>query len=132
MIQIMHQVFSGMPTSELSEKNYKRICFINWALSVPLLLIFSWPYYLFSRILEVESVIAFTGAILFALPFMLTILHGHVTMALGAVHRHHYYNWLKGYPYTYGVLFHPIVTGTRFRLSLVFASLFILASGYFF
>ena len=119
-----------MPTSELSESNYRRICFINWALSVPLLLIFSWPYFFLCQLLEIQRIIAFSGAILFALPFMLTILHGHVTMALGALHRQHYYEWLQGYPYTFGVLFHPVIISTRFRLTLFILSLGILIAGY--
>lgn len=119
-----------MSTSELSESNYRRICFINWALSVPLLLIFSWPYYFLSQLYEIGKTISFLGSITFALPFMLTILHGHVTMALGAVHRHHYYDWLSDYPFTYGVLFHPIIISTRFRLVLFISSLVILISGF--
>jgi len=118
-----------MPTSELSEKNYRRIAFINWALSVPLLLIFAWPYYFLCNSLGVSKIIAYPGSIIFALPFMLTILHGHVTTAMGALHRHHYYNWLRGHPLTYGVLFHSIIISTRFRLSLFAFSIVLLAAG---
>lgn len=121
-----------MSASELSEKNYRRIAFINWGLSIPLLLIFAWPYYFFCHSAGISKMAAFPGALLFALPFMLTILHGHVTMAMGALHRHHYYNWLKNHPFTYGILFHPVITGTRFRLSLFMLSLFILIGGYLF
>jgi len=74
--------------------------------------------------------IAYPGSIIFALPFMLTILHGHVTTAMGALHRHHYYNWLKDHPLTYGMLFHPIIISTRFRLSLFFLSLILLTIGF--
>lgn len=119
-----------MSTSELSESNYKRIAFINWALSVPLLLIFAWPYFFLCEIFSINRIIAFPGSIVFALPFMLTILHGHVTMALGVVHRHHYYDWLANYPLSYGILFHSFITSTRFRLGLFFVSLLILAVGF--
>lgn len=119
-----------MASTELNEKNYLRICFINWALSVPLLLIFAWPYFIISELYGIPKVISFPGSILFALPFMLTLLHGHVTMAVGAVHREHYYNWLQNFPLTYGLLFHPIVVRTRFRLSLFFTSLILFAAGY--
>lgn len=118
-----------MSSFELSEKNYRRIALINWLLSIPLLLIFAWPYFFLSELIHIHQAIAFPGSIIFALPFMLTLLHGHVTLALGAVHRHHYYNWLQQYPFTFGVLFHPIVVSTRFRLTLFFASLVILAFG---
>lgn len=119
-----------MGSSELNEKNFLRICFINWALSVPLLLIFAWPYFFICELFSIPRYISFPGSILFALPFMLTILHGHVTMAVGAAHRMHYYDWLKSYPFTYGLLFHPIIIRTRFRLILFAASILILAVGF--
>ncbi len=121
-----------MSSSELSESNYRRIAYINWALSVPLLLIFSWPYFFLCELLYIHKAIAFGGSIIFGLPFMLTILHGHVTMALGAAHRHHYYSWLGEYPLTYGLLFHSIIISTRFRLFLFFLSLVVLLVGFLF
>ncbi|MCC5943094.1 MAG: hypothetical protein JJU37_16230 [Balneolaceae bacterium] len=119
-----------MSKSELSEKNYRRIAYINWLLSVPILLITSWPYYMLSEQLHISRTVSLPGSILFALPFMLTILHGHVTMALGATHRHHYYNWLHNRPLTFGLLFHPVITSTRFRLLLFFMSLILLTAGF--
>lgn len=121
-----------MSSSELSESNYRRIAFINWALSVPLLLIFSWPFYFLCELFTITKAIAFPGSIIFGLPFMLTILHGHVTMALGAAHRHHYYSWLREYPLTYGLLFHSIIISTRFRLFLFFVSMILLLLGLIF
>ncbi|MEX0646303.1 MAG: hypothetical protein WD139_00880 [Balneolaceae bacterium] len=82
-----------------------------------------------SELFYINRIIAFPGSILFALPFMLTILHGHVTLALGAVHRHHFYNWLQEKPYTYGLLFHPVIISTRFRLVLFIVSVIIFAVG---
>ncbi|NBB76705.1 MAG: hypothetical protein GVY02_04940 [Bacteroidetes bacterium] len=119
-----------MSASELRESNYRRIALINWALSVPLLLIFSWPFFFLGEVFEIHAAIKFSGAIFFGLPFMLTILHGHVTMALGAAHRHHYYHWLAGHPLTFGLLFHQIIISTRFRLILFFVSLLIMAVGF--
>lgn len=121
-----------MSTSELSESNYRRIAYINWALSVPLLLIFSWPFYFLCEIFYIHKAISFPGSIIFGLPFMLTILHGHVTMALGAAHRHHFYFWLKEFPLTYGLLFHSIIISTRFRLFLFFLSMVLLLIGFIF
>jgi hypothetical protein len=117
--------------SELNEKNYRRICFINWALFLPLMLIFAWPYHFISDHLGLERMIAMPGSFLFALPFMITILHGHVTLALGFTHRHHYYSWLQKFPFTYGLLFHPLIVRTRFRLSLLVISFLLVAVGYF-
>lgn len=115
--------------SELNTRNYKRIAFINWTLSVPLLLIFAWPYFFLSELLSLNKALSFPGSILFGLPFMLTILHGHVTMALGAAHRPLYYNWLSEAPFTYGLLFHEVIISTRFRLALFLISLLILLTG---
>lgn len=119
-----------MPKSELSESNYRRIAYINWMLSVPILLISSWPYYVLCELFQISRAISLPGSILFALPFMLTILHGHVTMALGATHRHHYYNWLYEHPLTFGLLFHHVITSTRFRLFLFLASMILLIAGF--
>lgn len=121
-----------MSTSELSESNYRRIAFINWALSVPLLLIYAWPFYFICEIFGVHKAISFPGSIIFALPFMLTILHGHVTMALGASHRRHYYSWLAEFPLTYGLLFHSVIISTRFRLFLFLLSMILLLIGFIF
>jgi hypothetical protein len=119
-----------MHKSELSESNYRRISLINWALSVPTLLIFAWPFFFICEIYGISKAVSFPGSIFFGLPFMLTILHGHVTMALGAAHRKHYYNWLADVPFTYGLLFHPLIISTRFRLALFVISLMILILGF--
>ncbi len=121
-----------MPQSELSESNYRRISLINWALSVPTLLIFAWPFFFICEIYGINKMVSFPGSIFFGLPFMLTILHGHVTMALGSAHRKHYYNWLTEVPFTYGLLFHPVIISTRFRLALFITSLLILILGFLF
>lgn len=119
-----------MPQSELSQRNYKRISIINWVLSVPLFILFAWPYLSIAASLNLEIIIGYIGAVLFSIPFSLTILHGHVTMALGSLHRHHYYNWLEENPLTYGLFFHPLFTSTRFRLLLLAFSGITLAVGW--
>lgn len=117
--------------SELNESNYKRIAIINWILSVPMIVLFAWPYHLSAGLLEIGIYLKYVGALLFSAPFMLTILHGHVTMALGAVHRHHYYKWMTDEkPLTFGLLFHPMFVKTRFRLILLVISLLILPVAY--
>ena len=104
--------------------------FINWTLAVPLLMIFSWPYFFLGELFGINKMLSLPGSMLFGLPFMFTILHGHVTMALGAAHRHHYYAWLTHYSLTYGLFFYSIVTSTRFRLILFFSSIVVLVIGY--
>jgi hypothetical protein len=117
--------------SELNESNYKRIAIINWILTIPMIVLFAWPYHLAGGLLNIDINLIYIGAFLFSGPFMLTILHGHVTMALGAVHRHHYYNWMtEEKPLTYGLLFHPVFVKTRFRLVLLVVSLLILPVAY--
>ncbi|MEX2600171.1 MAG: hypothetical protein WD355_00905 [Balneolaceae bacterium] len=115
--------------SELSVKNYRRICVINWFLAPPLFLIFAWPYRISSQILEVHALYSIPGTLLFALPFTLTLLHGHVAMALGHLHMHHFYDWLRNKPLTYGIFYHDILVSTRFRLILLVLSFAIFAGG---
>jgi hypothetical protein len=121
----------GMTDPELTQRNFFRINLINWSLTIPMLILFSWPYYLVCQWLRLNELLSYFGALLFAFPFMITILHGHVTMALGALHRNHYYQWLSRFPLTYGIMFHPVMFRTRFRLSLILLSLAILIIGFF-
>ena len=116
--------------SELSHSNFVRICLINWILSVPMIVLFAWPYYYASKLVGMIEAFRYLGAFMFALPFMITILHGHVTMALGSAHRDHYYNWLIKHPYTYGLFFNKMLPKTRFRLILLIVSLIFLPVGY--
>lgn len=114
---------------ELDPSNFKRITIINWLLSLPFFILFSWPYLYIAGFAEIERFTAYLGSIFFSLPFMITILHGHVTMALGEAHRHHYYNWLEKHPLTYGLLFHPVAKRTRFRLILLVISMLLFIAG---
>lgn len=112
-----------MGYSELSERNFQRIWLINWSLAPAMLILFAWPYFLLCSILGTPELVKWLGAFIFASPFMMTVLHGHVTMSMGAVHRHHYYDWLRKHPFTYGIFFHPVMFRTRFRLMLVIIGL---------
>lgn len=116
--------------SEFSTKNFKRIYFINLILGGPLLVLFAWPYYYAAKLVGMLETFRYIGAFIFALPFMMTILHGHVTMALGSAHRNRYYQWLLDHPYTYGLLFSRWEVSTRFRLILLIVSLLFLPVGY--
>ena len=116
--------------SELSDSNFKRISFINWILSVPLMVLFAWPYYYAAKLVGMQESFRYLGAFLFALPFMMTILHGHVTMALGSSHRENYYKWLIDHPYSFGLFFSRFEVSTRFRLILLIISLIFLPVGY--
>jgi len=119
-----------MTTSELNPKNYRRIFWINCLLALPLIALFAWPYIAFSHLLTIPPIIFYPGALFFSLPFALTILHGHVTLALGSVHRPHYYSWLGEHPLTYGLLFHPVLISTRFRLVVFTISIIVFLIGW--
>lgn len=119
-----------MSRREFDPANYRRISLINWALTPPLLVLFSWPYFYLSESIGVHQGLIYPGALFFSLPFAVTILHGHVTMALGSVHRDYYYEWLHQHPYTFGLFYHPIWIKTRFRLLLVYTALLLLAIGF--
>lgn len=117
--------------SELNEQNYRRIAMINWLLTVPMMVLFAWPYHFGSGLLDLDPIIRYSGSFIFALPFMLTILHGHVTMALGSVHRHFYYQWMtEDKPLTFGLFFHPMFVSTKFRLVLLIVSIALLPLAY--
>ena len=116
--------------SELSPSNYIRISLINWILSVPMIVLFAWPYYYAAKLIGLSEAFRYFGAFVFSIPFMITIIHGHVTMALGSVHRIHYYDWLNENPYSYGLFFNEMLISTRFRLILLIVSLIFLPVGY--
>ena len=116
--------------SELSHSNYIRISLINWILSVPMIVLFAWPYYYAAKLIGLSEAVRYIGAFVFSIPFMITIIHGHVTMALGSIHRIHYYDWLNDNPYTYGIFYNEMIISTRFRLILLIVSLIFLPVGY--
>lgn len=116
--------------SELSPTNYRRISLINWVLSVPMIVLFAWPYYYAAKLVGIGEAFRYIGAFVFSMPFMLTIIHGHVTMALGTVHRNLYYNWLGENPYSFGLFYNEVLISTRFRLVLLIISLLFLPVGY--
>jgi hypothetical protein len=120
-----------MEPSELTEENYKRINIINWAIVVPIFILFAWPYFYIGKLLGITRLVLLIGTFLFSMPFSVTVLHGHVTMALGSLHRHHFYDWLVNHPLSYGLLFHPIIIRTRFRLILLLISFLLLPLGYY-
>lgn len=119
-----------MANSELKPQNYKRISITNWVLLAPLLILFAWPYLYLARYIQITDYLTYSGAALFAIPFTLTILHGHVTMAVGKAHRIHYYQWLDTKVFSYGFLFHRMMMRTRFRLALLILSAAIFIIGY--
>lgn len=119
-----------MAQNELSPSNFRRISYINWVITVPLAILFSWPYLYLGRHMEIANWALYPGAIVFATPFVLTILHGHATLALGSLHRGKYYEWLESKPLTFGLLFHPVLASTRLRLAILVVSLILFVLGW--
>ncbi len=111
-----------MSAREHAESNYRRISLINWFLSVPLLILFGWPYAYLVTFVGLPRWLAYGGGFVFALPMIMTLIHGHVTMALGYAQRDYYYRWLLKNRRTHGLFFHPAFVRTRFRLGLIYAS----------
>ncbi|MCC5925043.1 MAG: hypothetical protein JJU41_00660 [Bacteroidetes bacterium] len=101
---------------ELQEANFSRIYRINWLICGPLLVLFGWPYYLLISP-DAEQSIALAGSFFFSLTFTLTIIHGHIAVALGALHMDVYYEWHKKSARFPKIPFHPVLFTTRFRLT---------------
>ncbi|TNE73033.1 hypothetical protein EP331_05620 [bacterium] len=114
---------------ELQKKNFIRICVINWLLSPVLMFFFAWPYFKFAQLLDVDASVDLIGSLLFGFGFTLTILHGHVSVAVGSLHRRIYYDWLEENPFSFGFLFHKALTTTRFRLSVISIALLMVIVG---
>ncbi len=115
--------------AELSEQNFRRISWINILLTPLLFILFAWPYLVVGINFNIAEELLYIGTFCFSFSFTLTILHGHVTMALGALHRSHYHDWLDRHHWSYGLLMRPIFFSTRFRLILLILSFVLLAAG---
>lgn len=117
-------------SDELNLGNYKRIYKLNWLICGPLLLLFAWPYLLIADILEIEEITGLIGSIFFSIPFTLTVLHGHISVAVGSLHRTRYYIWQTSLPGVFKYPFHPMLFKTRIRLIIVGVSIGMLLVGY--
>lgn len=116
---------------ELKPSNFKRIALINWSLTPLLLFFFAWPFYRLGVIGESPFGLNLVASFLFAFSFSITILHGHVSVAIGSFHRNLYYDWLVHHKWSVGIGFHPIFISTRFRLLLLLLSVVIQLIGVF-
>jgi hypothetical protein len=114
---------------ELSERNFRRISWVNILLTPPLLVLFAWPYSIIGIWFDFPEPWLYAGTFLFAFPMTLTILHGHVTIALGALQRSHYHDWLNKKRWGFGFWIRPFFFSTRFRLTLLISSLAVLIAG---
>ena len=120
-----------MRHTELSEQNFRRISWINVLLTPPLLALFAWPYYALAQMVSMDERLYLAGMLFFSLPFTLTILHGHITIALGALHRSEYHEWLDRRRWSFGFLMRPVFFTTRLRLALLMLGLVVFVAGMF-
>ncbi len=116
-------------SKELSEQNFRRISWINLLLVPPLFILFAWPYAIIGLWFDFPEFWLYLGTFLFAFPLTLTIVHGHVTIALGALQRTHYYQWLVRRRWGFGFWLRPFYFSTRFRFILIIVSLLMLITG---
>lgn len=114
-------------STELNQENFRRIYRLNWVLCGPLLLLFGWPYYLLV-VPGAGPQAALTGGFLFSLTFTLTVLHGHIAVALGSLHIDQYYAWQMSKKALSRLAFHPVLFTTRFRV-IVFSISIVLLIG---
>lgn len=115
--------------NELTDNNFKRISVINWSLAPLLMFFFSWPFFRLGEMADSNIYFNYAGTLLFAFGFSLTILHGHVSVAIGSLHRHLYYKWLTENKFTYGFLFTNFMTKTSVRLSFILIAVFFQIAG---
>ena len=88
---------------------------------------FGWPYYLL--VVPGAGVeVGLAGGFLFSLTFTLTILHGHIAVALGSLHIDQYYGWQMSKKALSRLAFHPVLFTTRFRV-MVFSISIVLLMG---
>lgn len=86
-------------------------------MSIPLFGLFSWISFSLSYALIIRWELSLVTASFCAFPLMLTMLHGHVTMAIGVSHRDKYYEWLNKKNNPWGWFFHPLFISTKFRFA---------------
>lgn len=116
-------------SEELTERNFTRIYRLNWAICGPLLVLFGWPYYLVASTMLGEPV-GLIGSFFFSLSFTLTIIHGHIAVAVGALQMETYHAWHQQSSGFFRFAFHPVLFSTRFRLLSLILSLLLVLAGY--
>jgi hypothetical protein len=115
-----------MTNYELDIKNFKRIFRINWLIAGPVLVLFAWPYLLICQHFGADRLINLVGAFFFSLPFTLTIVSGHISVAVGPLHFTRYFDWQQNLNGFFKYAFHPMLFRTEFRLVSLVLSLLIL------
>lgn len=104
---------------EINPRNFRRVSVINWLLTGPSLLFFGWPYLRLSEVLGANDVAAWVGAGLFSISFTLTVVHGHISLAVGDLHRIEFHQWTRKRRHPWRLAYHPVLFQYRTRLALL-------------
>lgn len=115
---------------ELNIDNFKRINRINWIICGPILFMFSWPYIELGHFFSMNPGLTLIGSFFFSVPFTLTILHGHISIAVGPLHSARYYEWQQNKTGIFKLMFHPVLFGTRVRVMLIVLSAVLFTAGH--
>lgn len=104
---------------EINPRNFQRVSRINWWLTGPCLIVFGWPYLRLSEILGTSELIAWIGTGLFSISFTLTVVHGHISLAIGDLHRIEFHQWTRRKPHPWALVYHPVLFRYHTRLALL-------------
>lgn len=104
---------------EITHRNFTRVSAINWWLTGPSLVFFAWPYLRLSESVGTSELAAMIGAGLFSVSFTLTIVHGHISMAVGELHRVEFHRWTRRRRMPWRLAYHPALFRYRTRLALL-------------
>jgi hypothetical protein len=115
-----------MSQFELGTKNFRRILKLNWLIAGPIIVLFSWPYVLLGHHFGADRLLVLIGAFFFSLPFCLTIISGHISVAVGPLHTRRFFEWQQNLSGMMRFAFHPVMFTTYFRLSSLGISLIFL------
>jgi len=108
---------------EINPVNFRRVSAINWLLTGPSLVFFGWPYLRLSDSLGTSDVAALVGTGLFSISFTLTVVHGHISLAVGDLHRIEFHQWTRKRRHPWKLAYHPVLFRYRTRLALLALSM---------
>lgn len=108
---------------EIKDVNFQRISRINWLLTGPLLLFFAWPFGWLTELVGTSDVFSIVGGGLFSIAFTLTIIHGHISISVGELHRIEFYRWTRKRRYPWKWFYHPSLFQYSTRLTLLLVSI---------
>lgn len=104
---------------EITPRNFRRVAAINWLLTGPSLVFFAWPYLRLADAMGSSDFASLLGAGFFSISFTLTVVHGHIAMAVGDLHRVEFHRWTRRRNGPWRMAYHPALFRYRTRLGLL-------------